>query len=407
MKKDFIINFLLLIVFASLAILLIEHKLWLCFAGAVVALLFVVYRQFLLFERYDKVLSSEKQMRYNSMEKCAETETELHFHKLLMDNVETAVIIATDSGYIEWKNRAAHDIFADIELLPAHVLKAVAEGRNELHINGKEFSLSSSQVLIRNSGKNIIVLKDIHSAIEKSKVEAWHRLVRVLTHEIMNSMTPIISLSATLCENVKTAGFSGDEDGVSGVREGLMIINRRSNGLLSFVENYRKLTRIAAPMKSVFPLSELFADLRRLFTQSFVYFDVDAVADVSVSADRAQLEQVMINLMKNAVEACQDKEEMLVGEEYVKEVFCSASIVQDEKHRRVLVIRLKDNGIGIMTSAAEQVFVPFFTTKKHGSGIGLTLSKQIILNHGGDIELFSREDCGCEVVCRLPLLLPQ
>ena len=237
--------------------------------------------------------------------------------------------------------------------------------------------------------------------MEKSKVDAWHKLVRVLTHEIMNSMTPIISLYETLCEGVRSDSFGSDEDSVENVRRGLEIINRRSSGLLSFVENYRKLTRLAAPDKTRFPIAALIDDIKELFPQPFIEFDATTVGNASICADRAQLEQVFINVLKNAVEACEEREAL--GGGYKKQIlFTVEKCLCDSGDNSVLFV-IRDNGIGILASAQEQIFVPFFTTKKQGSGIGLALCKQIVVNHRGSIELFSEENNGCTVVCRLPL----
>ena len=236
--------------------------------------------------------------------------------------------------------------------------------------------------------------------MEKSKVDAWHKLVRVLTHEIMNSMTPIISLSETLCTSVRSDSFGSDEDSIENIRRGLEIINRRSSGLLSFVENYRKLTRLAAPDKKMFSVASLVNDIKELFTQPFLIFDAASVANVELNADRAQIEQVLINILKNAIEACEEREP---SEGYEKRVSFSVEKVADDNGAEYIAFLVRDNGVGIIAPVQEQIFVPFFTTKKQGSGIGLALCKQIVVNHGGSIELFSEENNGCTVICRLPL----
>ena len=405
MKRDFIVNFLLLLVVLLLAVAVYVQGLWFCFTATLLLCLLIICRQFAQFDKYSEILSAEKLIQRHSVEKASEIESELHFYKLLMDEVDAAVLLSTESGGVEWKNRAAHELLCGVEVLPPEMMQAVAERRDELRFGGKEYLLSSSRVVMRNSTRKLIVLKNIHAAIEKNRVESWHKLVRVLTHEIMNSMTPIISLSSTLCDSMQPDGFGSDSDSVQNLRDGLQIINRRSSGLLSFVENYRKLTRIAVPVPERFRVVELFDDMRRLFTQPFVRFGLTDVADVCISVDRAQIEQVMINIIKNAVEACEERECAFGesgGEDYVKEVLCTAK-VESLAGGEFLVITVKDNGLGILDSVLEQIFVPFFTTKQKGSGIGLSLSKQIIVNHGGDIEVFSQENDGCEVVCRLPI----
>jgi signal transduction histidine kinase len=247
------------------------------------------------------------------------------------------------------------------------------------------------------------VLKDIHNSIEKSKVESWHKLVRVLTHEIMNSMTPIISLSSTLCENIRNSTVLDGNEELESVRQGVEIINRRSSSLLSFVENYRKLTRLAAPQKGYFTIKEFVDELQRLYTESFIRFRIEGCDNATINADRTQLEQVIINLIKNAIEACCEKARCNDEscEEYVQEITLTFRMNTEGTNRKA-IIEVKDNGIGIIAPAQEQIFVPFFTTKRNGSGIGLSLCKQIIVNHGGKIDVESNEGEGCRVTCTLP-----
>ena len=400
MKRDFIINFTLVFLALSVMLWAAGAGLWFTAAGSLMLLFCFVYRQFSLFDRYEAMLQSEREVQRQASSESVDASAELHFYKVLMDGVDTAVLLATDNGHIEWMNRAARQIVGNGEHLPDTIMQALAARAYELKLNGNEYSVSSSRLVVRNSYRNIIAMKNIHGAMEKSKVDAWHKLVRVLTHEIMNSMTPIISLSETLCEGVRSDSFGSDEDSVENVRRGLEIINRRSSGLLSFVENYRKLTRLAAPDKTRFPISGLINDIKELFPQPFIKFS-SSVGDAEICADRAQLEQVFINVLKNAVEACEERETML-DSEYKKQIlFTVEKRLCDGDDSVVFVVR--DNGIGILASAQEQIFVPFFTTKKQGSGIGLALCKQIVVNHGGSIELFSEENDGCTVICRLPL----
>ena len=333
--------------------------------------------------------------------KTAETETELHFYKMVMEGVDTAVIMATDGGCVEWMNSAARSLIGNEELLPAAIMEGVKNRSSEVILAGKEYSLECSRLSLRFSDRNIVVLKNIHSSIERSKVESWHKLVRVLTHEIMNSMTPIISLSETLCESAKNDALSaGGDDSMENIRRGLEIIKRRSSGLLSFVENYRKLTRIAAPDKKLFALKGLLDDLRELFSNPYIKFESSAVEGVELLADRTQIEQVLINLLKNSVEACEERSNSAGN--YDKRITFAADVVSASGSRCV-EFSVTDNGIGILASVREQLFVPFFTTKKSGSGIGLSLCKQIITNHGGSIEIESDESGGCTVKCSLPM----
>lgn len=383
------------------------HSLWMCGTGAVIACVAIVCRQIMLYTRLEKMLESERKRQRQLQKKLTGSEMEQHFYKLLIDKVDAAVIVATDNGLAEWRNRTADKLIGNGEAMPKEITDAVREKRYELTIDGTEYTLSSTRITSGSSYRNIIVLKDIHYSIEKSKVESWHKLVRVLTHEIMNSMTPIISLSATLCDNIRNSTVLDRNEELESIGQGVEIINRRSSSLLSFVENYRKLTRLAAPQKGNFTIKEFVNELQRLYTEPFIKFRIEGCYNATINADRTQLEQVLINLIKNALEACAEKARCIddSSEIYTQEVVLTFRMDTEEGDRKA-IIEVKDNGIGIMTPAKEQIFVPFFTTKRNGSGIGLSLCKQIVVNHGGEIDVVSSEGEGCCVTISLPRMIP-
>jgi signal transduction histidine kinase len=218
-------------------------------------------------------------------------------------------------------------------------------------------------------------LKNIRSILEENEMEAWQKLVRVLTHEIMNSITPIISLSDTLCERAIQQGMEEE----SLMLQGMKTIHRRSKGLMVFVENYRKLSRLSTPMLAPVEVGELLGDIKKLFPSSKVRY-IYKVEDESrkLMIDRSQMEQVLINLLKNAGEACMDQPnpEVVVETDY-----------QAENH--IFRLSVTDNGCGILPEVVDRIFIPFFTTKPTGSGIGLSLCKQIMTLHGGSIRVKS------------------
>jgi nitrogen fixation/metabolism regulation signal transduction histidine kinase len=407
MKKEFIINIILIATSIAVAAIAYMHSLWMCGAGASIACMAIVCRQIMLYTRFEKMLESERKRQRQLQKKLTGSEMELHFYKQLIDKVDAAVIIATDNGLAEWRNRAADKFIGNGESMPKEITDAVRENRYELTIDGTEYTLSSTRITSGGSYRNIVVLKDIHNSIEKSKVESWHKLVRVLTHEIMNSMTPIISLSSTLCDNIRNSTVLDGNEELESIRQGVEIINRRSSSLLSFVENYRKLTRLAAPQKEYFTIKEFVDELQRLYTEPFIRFRIEGCDNATINADRTQLEQVVINLIKNALEACAEKARCIdeSSEGYAQEVILTFGMDTEEGNQKA-IIEVKDNGIGIMTPAKEQIFVPFFTTKRNGSGIGLSLCKQIIVNHGGEIDVVSSEGEGCCVTISLPRMIP-
>ena len=230
--------------------------------------------------------------------------------------------------------------------------------------------------------------------MDANEVESWQKLIRVMGHEIMNSITPIISLSETL------GNRSVDENSYGYMQQGMQVIHRRSKGLLEFVENYRRITRIPTPVKEIVSLSAMLGGIAELFPQNYIRFahpttdssagivhsaagvtgatsssnvlkEVVSSSDVLLRVDRNQIEQVLINLIKNAVEACSQVEN--------PEIQVKVSVADD------VTISVSDNGPGILPQVMEQIFIPFFTTKDGGSGIGLSLCRRIMQLHGGNI----------------------
>lgn len=399
MKKEFATNIISILAALLATIAAALECMWFTTCCCALLSLFFIYKTGKLCDRYSSLLKDEKELLKGCASKATEIEKELLFYKKVVEGIDSAVFMTTESGYIEWMNAAAHSVIKTENRLPGIVLKAAKERNNEVTLHGKEYSLGCSRIILKSSDRYIVILKNIHNTIERSKVESWHKLVRVLTHEIMNSMTPIISLSETLCESAKNDTFAQEGDSVENMRHGLEIIKRRSSGLLSFVENYRRLTRIAAPIKENFFIEELLGDLRKLYAQEYINFEITSICGLTIRADRAQIEQVFINLLKNAVEACEEREK--TTDDYKREIIFAARLINNGDSDNIEFC-VSDNGIGLLDTVREQVFVPFFTTKRNGSGIGLSLCKQIITNHDGSIEIHSNET-GCDVRCFLPI----
>lgn len=226
-----------------------------------------------------------------------------------------------------------------------------------------------------NEALNAFRLRLYNSVVAEAETEAWQKLIRVLTHEIMNSIAPIISLSETVTERAESNGMNERDYGI--MLQAIQTIHRRSKGLLDFVENYRKLTRIPAPTMQIFPVSALFDDIQKLVPSNGINFIYSIKpSELRIYADRGMIEQVLINLLKNAVEACCES----VSPEVRVEAF---------RRDGIPVITISDNGSGIVPEALDKVFVPFFTTKSGGSGIGLSVCRQIMNRHGGNITVTS------------------
>ena len=305
----------------------------------------------------------------------------LYFESLL-NKVDTAVLVTDREGAIEWKNRAADALLDTRCRLPNEFLEAIKAGKTVVRYGKpsvpQDWAIDATRIDLRGCERWIVSLKNIHSTLERNEMEAWQKLIRVLTHEIMNSITPVISLSETLSKRCKA-----DPDDVrnrSYIQHGVNVIHRRSKGLLDFVENYRRLTRIASPVKTRILVKDFFSDLGRLCPEPSIRFRLPD-EPLEWFADRAQMEQVFLNLLKNACEACAEKSNPEI-------------IVAAQQEGNELVFTVRDNGIGVLPEVIDRVFVPFFTTKPSGSGIGLSICKQIITLHGGHISVESENGKG-------------
>lgn len=313
------------------------------------------------------------------------------YYENLLNKVDTAVLVADAAGHIEWMNQTAIIHLGQISQLP-ETLQEVSNINDtsiiRIERNSTILEMAISYTTFSTQGKEqrLISLKNIHSVLERNEMEAWQKLIRVLTHEIMNSITPIISLSETLSEREVSAHLEDKEYSV--MLQAMLTIHRRSKGLLEFVENYRRLTRIPTPVLSKVFVAELFMDLKKLFPEEYIHFETPA-SDLHLYVDRTQIEQVLINLLKNACEACDRRTEKEVKIKIVSTTINKA-------------ITISDNGEGILPDVMDKIFVPFFTTKTSGSGIGLSLCKQIMTLHDGSINVKSESGKGSCFILTFP-----
>lgn len=307
--------------------------------------------------------------------KLTESERQMQYLQQLTENVDTALFVCSTDGRIDWMNHAGRKILSSLTrqgesllgvglFLPSPILQAIADHAEV--VNG----CALSTVLLRIDGhrRMVVAMKDVSMLMQRQEMEAWQQLIRVLTHEIMNSLTPIISISETLTESLPQGGG----------QEGASVINRRCHALLDFVESYRQLTRIKQPERTTFPVSELFEHISALYPQ------VQTKGDGLLTADRSQLEQVLINLIKNAIESG------------ATEVSLTAQPLPSPSggSGTDTAIHVSDNGAGMTPDVLAHAFVPFYTTKPSGTGIGLSLCRQIILKHGGHISVNSHPGLG-------------
>jgi len=338
-------------------------------------------------------------------------EAQYQYFDTLLNTVNAFLIVADENDKVRWMNRAAIEGLCGFKIANMNDLASLSETLpNTLHDlrpgvqvlisiptvtdkSGKEFAVNVVNFFNKGLNYKLYSLQNVQTVIQQSETEAQQQLVRVLTHEIMNSLTPIISLSDTLCEGAEQETLDRDD-----MLMALHAINRRSSGLLQFVQNYRKLQRVSAPQYSDVVIGELIDDLRHLYPAPYFHFNIDNPTLV-IRIDRSQIEQVLINLLKNADEAVSA---MTGREGWAASVDLAVVSTQNSKGRGIS-ITITDNGCGIMPDVLERIFVPFFTTKSGGSGIGLAICKQIIGLHGGSIVASSVIDDHTTFTITLPI----
>lgn len=344
-----------------------------------------------------------------------EKEAEFQYLKNIVQHIGIGIITFGKSGKIQLINTAAKKLLRTSNVNTINDLKTVNEnlveslirlrtgGRDliRLDINGEVIQLAiyAIELTLRGEVYKLISLQNIQNELEEKEMEAWQNLVRVLTHEIMNSVTPISSLANTVeteleeqLKNDQEVNALTNEE-VADLHLAAHTIQKRSEGLIKFVQDFRNLTHIPTPKLVSIPVKELMEELLLLLKKDVEINNVKTSlvvepSDLQIKADQTMIEQVLINLIKNAIQAFDNQVNKHV------EIFANL----DKKRRPIITI--KDNGNGIDDEAIEKIFIPFFTTKKSGSGIGLSLSRQIMRKHQGTLSVSSKIDEGTEFFLR-------
>jgi nitrogen fixation/metabolism regulation signal transduction histidine kinase len=328
------------------------------------------------------------------------------FYKSIMDRIRTGIISFYENGVVEFTNPEIKRMFGidpishinklhSIDPKLVELLEKIESGepkRINVKVNHNLLSLAvhSQTMIIQNREVKIVTLQDIKSELDMHEMDSWQKLIRILNHEIMNSVAPITSLSSTLSGFYKSGEDQTSPDNItpriiSDTIRGLNIIEDHGKGLIHFVESYRSLTQLPKPEFTRVNIKEFFERIMILVNSGFDTdnnkYEVRPLITSSVTndeitlvADDKLLAQVFINVVKNSIEAfgkCKEDD------------FISLSADRDTDGR--IVLSIKDNGPGMDAETLEKIFVPFFTTKEIGSGIGLSLSRQIIRLHNGNI----------------------
>ena len=335
-----------------------------------------------------KVISIEKETQYQYLQK-------------ILELVDTGILsYELETGNVVWMNESLKKLLKipylrtiqsldkrDSALCSMIVDMKPGESQiADIHIERNVMKILLAATAFQTEGKKykLIAFQNVNEALDETENKAWQKLLRVMTHEIMNSVAPISSLADTLKNRLQhSSTLIDDEDGtLEDLSLGMETIKRRSEGLLKFAQTYRNLNLITAPNLQNFYVRDLFKTQQRLMQPTLLQKNIELEiilkeADLEIKADINLIEQVLINLLLNAMEAVKDKPE--------PKIILTASKVQNDH----IAVKIIDNGSGIEDEVLDKIFIPFFSTKKSGSGIGLSLCKQIMLLHKGSIQVQS------------------
>jgi nitrogen fixation/metabolism regulation signal transduction histidine kinase len=349
-----------------------------------------------LYRNLNKVNSQIQQVKIEGRQQ------EQYFQTLL-EHVATGIITFNAKGFVLHANRAVKRMLGIHVLTHINQLERVNAGlfqtvrsinpfeqkllsfHNE---NGTvQLSLKATSFKTKENELMLISFQDIRHELDEKEHDSWMKLIKVLMHEMMNSIAPITSLSESLCNYYVINGRlllpeEIRESTIQTTYKGLNVIREQGDGLMRFVESYRKLSGLPQPVKKLFKVDDLFNRMMILFGTLEHCDGIELTCKLSnlemeLYADEKLITQVLVNLLKNAIQSNEKSEKSIIR--------LSAGLNSDHQPE----IRVADNGPGIPEEIANQIFVPFFTTRENGSGIGLSLSRQIMQQHGGNLQVLS------------------
>lgn len=329
-----------------------------------------------------------------------ELQSRENYYQEILKQANIGIMIINEKGHIRYANpniekllnysplnhikqlrqidKALYQIFEPLQTFDHQLLQLTNEREQ------KQLSLKCTTMTLNQKQMFLVVAQDIHKELDQKETDSWLKLIRVLTHEIMNTITPITSISDSILKHLKAIGAAGsavDNDKMTSSIRGLKVIREQGGDLMEFVQSYRSFLNVPKPDKALVPAQELF-DKARILTareaQNNIKITWSVVpGNLQLFLDEKQITQVLINLVKNASHSLERKENGAI-------TVTAAVGPEGRKY-----IRVKDNGPGIPEALRQEIFVPFFTTKDKGTGIGLSLSKQIMQQHGGNLKLHS------------------
>jgi nitrogen fixation/metabolism regulation signal transduction histidine kinase len=340
-----------------------------------------------------------------------EKEAQFQYMQTILQLIDTGIMAFDEEGEVEWVNEAFKKILAipylkslnGLEKRYPQLLEAILElqpGENKLQKiklpqGTTQLLLSATAFTLQHHNLTLVAIKNVSSAVDETETEAWQKLLRVMTHEIMNSVAPIASLADSLGRHLQAEREEQEASGelppnhelLQDTEEGISIIKKRSEGLLRFAHFYRNLNKSQNILLTTVYVQELFNSIGtlmhpRLEEQGIALSCQVSSPELTLNGDVNLLEQVLINLILNAARAVKDVPE--------PQVWLSAGRQENGK----IIIEVRDNGTGIPEALMESIFIPFFTSHKDGSGIGLSLAKHIMLLHKSTIQVESQEGVG-------------
>ena len=333
-----------------------------------------------------KQLSSEREEQYQYLQK-------------ILELVDTGILSYDQEGNVGWINEAFKRMMnipylrniASLEKRDISVYQAVMSLENSgsqlVKINHKQILLAKTTFLSNEIETNLIAFQNVNEAIEDTEAQAYQKLLRVMTHEIMNSVAPIASLAETMEKAILRKKRGKNDDEFEDISLGISTIRKRSENLMKFADTYHQLAKVSMTSFSKFYIRDLFEGVEILLEnkieQQNIEFDIVIKDfDLMIEGDMILIEQVLINLIINAIDAVQHQPNPKI----------TLSVFQNNQQRTTIEVR--DNGVGMSDELMDKIFVPFFTSKPNGSGIGLSLSKQIMALHKGTITVNSVEKQG-------------
>ena len=330
-----------------------------------------------------------------------ENENRNQYFKVLVEHVGVGLLSFDEKGKVSLFNKAAKELFNKVHMFRVQELDRIQNGLSNLILNLEpaeqklislyrnheivQLSVKATDLKMVDSKIKLVSFQNIKNELDEKELDSWQKLIRVLTHEIMNSVSPVNSSIATLIdlftdENngspVKPAAL--DSEMISDVVTGLDIIDERTKGMIDFVNRFRDLTLLPKPNFKTLDLSKRIQNLLKLMAEKLTSEEINVSIihpneTIHVNADSGMLDQILINLMNNSIHALEQREEKKI----------EIRIGKNEQGRAF--VKLEDNGCGIDEELQSEVFIPFFTTKKSGSGVGLSLSRQLMRIHGGTL----------------------